>query len=68
MVVEEQKNDDHDYKPYETQLFFDMMMMVLCPGREREEKEWAKLFSDAGFSNYKISPFLGVRSLIEVCP
>ncbi|GMN39005.1 hypothetical protein TIFTF001_008227 [Ficus carica] len=69
MVVEDQKKaDDHDNKPYETQLFFDMLIMVLLPGRERQEKEWAKLFSDAGFSNYKITPILGVRSLIEVFP
>lgn len=69
MVVEEQKKaDDHENKAYETQLFFDMLLMVLLPGRERQEKEWAKLFSDAGFCNYKITPILGVRSLIEVFP
>ncbi|KAG5615447.1 hypothetical protein H5410_015271 [Solanum commersonii] len=30
-------------------------------GKERNEQEWAKLFSDAGFSDYKISPILGLR-------
>lgn len=62
---EEAKADDESY---ETQLFFDMLMMVLVTGRERNEKEWAKLFKDAGFSNYKITPILGLRSLIEVYP
>jgi hypothetical protein len=52
----------------ETQLFFDMLMMILATGKERNEKEWAKLFTDAGFSNYKINPVLGLRSLIEVYP
>ncbi|PSS14478.1 Trans-resveratrol di-O-methyltransferase [Actinidia chinensis var. chinensis] len=67
MKVENQKGDDHD-QSIETQLFFDMLMMTLTPGRERTEKEWAKLFSDAGFSDYKIIPILGLRSLIEVYP
>ena len=67
MKVENQKGDDHD-QSIETQLFFDMLMMTLTTGRERTEKEWAKLFSDAGFSDYKIAPILGLRSLIEVYP
>ncbi|XP_021830901.1 probable O-methyltransferase 3 [Prunus avium] len=65
MMVE---NKNTDKESGETQLFFDMMMMVLLKGKERNEKEWAKLFSDAGFSHYKITPCLGLRSLIEVYP
>ncbi|XP_020223920.1 probable O-methyltransferase 3 [Cajanus cajan] len=52
----------------QTKLFYDMEMMVLVTGKERDEKEWAKLFFSAGFSNYKITPVLGLRSLIEVYP
>ncbi|GMI80548.1 N-acetylserotonin O-methyltransferase [Hibiscus trionum] len=52
----------------ETQLFIDMVMMVLMTGKERNEEEWAKLFSEAGFSGYKIIPILGLRSVIEVYP
>ncbi|KAI3744118.1 hypothetical protein L1987_57194 [Smallanthus sonchifolius] len=52
----------------ETQLFFDMLMMTLMTGRERSEEDWAKLFVDAGFSDYKITPILRLRSLIEVYP
>nr|B0ZB57.1 RecName: Full=Probable O-methyltransferase 3; Short=HlOMT3 [Humulus lupulus]ABZ89567.1 O-methyltransferase 3 [Humulus lupulus] len=66
MKVENEKDEDDE--SYETQLFFDMLMMALVTGRERNEKEWAKLFKDAGFSNYKITPILGLRSLIEVYP
>ena len=70
MMVENKNNaivnDDED--SYETQLFFDLEMMVLVTGRQRNEKEWAKLFQDAGFTNYKITPILGLRSLIEVYP
>ncbi|CAK9144881.1 unnamed protein product [Ilex paraguariensis] len=65
IVLENKKGDDNYI---ETQLFFDMLMMVLVTGRERNEKEWAKLFYDAGFSDYKITPVLGLRSLIEVYP
>ncbi|KAF4397046.1 hypothetical protein G4B88_008892 [Cannabis sativa] len=66
MKVENEKDEDDE--SYETQLFFDMLMMALVTGKERNEKEWAKLFKDAGFSDYKITPILGLRSLIEVYP
>ncbi|KAL6329955.1 hypothetical protein AAG906_039870 [Vitis piasezkii] len=65
MMMENQKGDDESM---ETQLFFDMLMMILVTGQERNEKEWEKLFLDAGFSGYKITPILGLRSLIEVYP
>lgn len=65
MMMETQKGEDESI---ETQIFFDMLMMILVTGQERNEKEWAKLFSDAGFSNYKITPILGLRSIIEVFP
>ncbi|KAI3719734.1 hypothetical protein L6452_20638 [Arctium lappa] len=51
-----------------TQLFFDMLMMTLTTGKERTEKEWIKLLLVAGFSDYKFTPILGLRSLIEVYP
>lgn len=52
----------------ETKHFYDMEMMVLVTGKERNEKDWAQLFFSAGFNNYKITPVLGLRSLIEVYP
>ncbi|KAL3374202.1 hypothetical protein AABB24_005922 [Solanum stoloniferum] len=64
-VIDNQKGDD---KSFETQLFLDVLMMVHVSGKERNEQEWAKLFSDAGFSDYKISPILGLRSVIKVYP
>ncbi|CAN0896768.1 Probable O-methyltransferase 3 [Linum grandiflorum] len=65
MKVDNQKANDESI---ETQLFFDMLMMILVTGQERDEKEWAKLFVDAGFRDYKITPILGLRSIIEVYP
>lgn len=66
MVIENQSEDKNSTT---TQLCFDMMMMSLFnTGKERSLKEWKKLFSEAGFSSYKIIPILGVRSLIEVYP
>ncbi|XP_076931295.1 trans-resveratrol di-O-methyltransferase-like [Bidens hawaiensis] len=53
---------------FESQLYLDMLMMTCVTGKERSEKEWAKLFFDSGFSDYKITPVLGSRSLIEVYP
>ncbi|GLT70460.1 hypothetical protein SLA2020_425400 [Shorea laevis] len=58
--------DEHEIT--EAKLFFDMLMMVLVTGRERYEKEWEKLFLEAGFSHYKITPIFGLRSIIEVYP
>ncbi|XP_055815135.1 myricetin 7/4'-O-methyltransferase 2-like [Solanum dulcamara] len=46
----------------------DMLMMVLFAAKERIEKEWEKLFIEAGFIEYKIIPALGLRSLIEIYP
>ncbi|KAK8992022.1 hypothetical protein V6N11_044914 [Hibiscus sabdariffa] len=57
------KENDESLNMMETQLFFDMLMMVLQTGRERREEEWAKLFFAAGFSDYKITPILGDLSL-----
>ncbi|CAN0925998.1 Probable O-methyltransferase 3 [Linum grandiflorum] len=51
-----------------TLLLFDMIDMACAEGVIRTEKQWAKLFSDAGFSNYTISPVHGVRALIELYP
>lgn len=54
-------------KSRESQLFLDMLMMVVSGGMQREEHEWRKIFTDAGFSSYTIKG-MGLRSLIEVYP
>ncbi|KAI9086730.1 hypothetical protein K1719_031324 [Acacia pycnantha] len=66
-VIEDDKAD-YDDELVETQLQFDLALMTLVLGKERNEKEWAHLFSSAGFTTYKITPVLGIRSLIEVFP
>ncbi|KAH6764045.1 hypothetical protein C2S52_012938 [Perilla frutescens var. hirtella] len=65
IVVGDQKQDN---RATETQFFFDLQVMVQINGRERSEKDWANLFSTAGFKNYKITHVLGLRSVIEVFP
>jgi 2,7,4'-trihydroxyisoflavanone 4'-O-methyltransferase/isoflavone 4'-O-methyltransferase len=62
----DETSDDHDLT--ELQLNFDMVMLALFNGKEREKKEWEKLIYDAGFSSYKITPIWGFKSLIEVYP
>ncbi|GAU37950.1 hypothetical protein TSUD_269650 [Trifolium subterraneum] len=52
----------------ELQLHFDLVMMTLHNGKERNKKEWIKLIYDAGFTNYNITPICGFKSLIEVYP
>ncbi|XP_020084909.1 trans-resveratrol di-O-methyltransferase-like [Ananas comosus] len=43
-----------------------VLMMVVTSGKQRNEKEWNKLFTDAGYKEYKILNALGLRSVIEV--
>ncbi|KAJ0008190.1 hypothetical protein Pint_29591 [Pistacia integerrima] len=61
--------EDQSEGSIETQLCFDMVMMCTCnTGKERSVEEWKKLFLEAGFTHYKISSILGLRSLIELYP
>ncbi|KAF0906958.1 hypothetical protein E2562_013538 [Oryza meyeriana var. granulata] len=48
----------------------DALLLKRCrrKGMERDEKEWCKIFKEAGFTEYKISRVLGVRSIIKVFP
>lgn len=66
IVINDEEKCKHEMT--ETKLYFDVMMMCLVNGKERDEKEWKKLFFEAGFRDYKISPLFGLRSLIEVYP
>lgn len=52
----------------ETQLWLDLLMLTITTGKERNEKEWLRLFKEAGFNDYKIRPVLGLLSIIEVFP
>lgn len=65
VVIDEEKDEDDVTK---TKLFFDTLMMVLATGKERDKKEWEKLFLEAGFSHYKIVASYGMKSVIEVYP
>ncbi|KAL5730548.1 hypothetical protein ACHQM5_003354 [Ranunculus cassubicifolius] len=65
MVLDHKKGK---YESIESQLCFDMLMLTLVNGKERSETEWEKLFAEAGFTSYKITPGLGLRSIIEVFP
>ncbi|XP_022899362.1 trans-resveratrol di-O-methyltransferase-like [Olea europaea var. sylvestris] len=60
------RNNKEDHQHTETQLFSDLLMMVLFNGKERSEKEWEKLFFDAGYRGYKIAYELGLRSLVKL--
>lgn len=67
MIIETVVSEENK-KSYEGQIFLDIMMMVMQSGKERSQMEWEKLFFAAGFSDYKITPAFGDRSLIEVFP
>ncbi|RWR89624.1 trans-resveratrol di-O-methyltransferase-like protein [Cinnamomum micranthum f. kanehirae] len=55
-------------KTTETKLYADLPMMVHTGGKERDESQWLKIFMDAGFNQYNITPALGLRSVIELYP
>lgn len=60
--------DDKKEEESETQLLYDVLMMTVLTGKERSEKELAKIFLAAGFKTYNIHPLLKLRSLIELFP
>ncbi|KAK7295464.1 hypothetical protein RJT34_18373 [Clitoria ternatea] len=64
-VVINEKQEEH--KVTELKLLMDVNMACVN-GRERTEEEWKKLFIEAGFKDYKISPLTGYLSLIEIYP
>ncbi|KAK1626575.1 hypothetical protein QYE76_000890 [Lolium multiflorum] len=53
---------------YKDQVLFDLLMMVMTTGKERDEHEWRKIFMDAGFTHHKTRPVLGSMALIELYP
>ncbi|KAK2993244.1 hypothetical protein RJ640_015723 [Escallonia rubra] len=59
------ENEKQDIESLETQLMWDMLMMVVLAGKERNEKEWRKLFLDAGFNDYKIHSVHGLRQTYQ---
>ncbi|KAI5434938.1 hypothetical protein KIW84_021674 [Lathyrus oleraceus] len=44
------------------------ILKKLPAGKERNKKEWIELIFSASFSDYKITPVLGLRSVIEIYP
>lgn len=50
----------------EAQVSFDLLMMVITGGKERDEHEWGKIFMDAGFSHHKTRPVLGFMAITEL--
>ncbi|XP_057949812.1 trans-resveratrol di-O-methyltransferase-like [Malania oleifera] len=65
-MVIDVENDEHELA--ETKHLYDMVMMAFLTGKERSEKEWERVFLEAGFSHYKISAIFGVWYFIEVYP
>ncbi|RHN44412.1 Isoflavone 7-O-methyltransferase [Medicago truncatula] len=64
MVINEKKDEN---QVTQIKLLMDVNMACLN-GKERNEEEWKKLFIEAGFQDYKISPLTGFLSLIEIYP
>lgn len=52
----------------EAQFTLDLSMLVSCMGKEREKEEWKKIIEAAGFCDYKFTPVLGYRNVIEIYP
>lgn len=65
MVINQKKDEK---KITQMKLLMDVNMACLFNGKERNEEEWKKLFAEAGFPDYKISPLTGFLSVIEIYP
>ncbi|KAK7340645.1 hypothetical protein VNO77_21354 [Canavalia gladiata] len=65
-IVINDKQDEHLITGIK--LLMNVNMRCLVNGKERSEEEWKKLFVEAGFQEYKISPLTGVLSLVEIYP
>lgn len=59
---------DNQVNAMETQLLSDLLMLIVANGQERNESEWRDIIFKAGFTDYKITPLIGLRSVIEVYP
>lgn len=68
VLRENEEMNEEVFKSSETKLLIDMQMLAMVNGKERVEEEWNQLFLAAGFSYYKITPIVGLKSLIEVYP
>ncbi|BAT83282.1 hypothetical protein LR48_Vigan843s002600 [Vigna angularis] len=69
IVIENVINEGQDEQGVTgLKLALDVKITCLLNGKERREEEWEKLFVEAGFGSYKISPFTGCLSLIQICP
>ncbi|XP_072071310.1 isoflavone 7-O-methyltransferase isoform X2 [Arachis hypogaea] len=68
IILETVINEEQD-EPEITRLKYLMTLnMQIIHGRERTKEEWKNIFYEAGLYNYKIFPFTGYLSLIEVYP
>ena len=68
IMINEEK-DEHDVTT--TKLLLDAIndgFAHWVTGKERNQKEWDKLFLEAGFSHYKIVSSFDMKSLIVVYP
>ncbi|XP_060217300.1 myricetin 7/4'-O-methyltransferase 2-like [Lycium barbarum] len=68
MAMDDNSSPSSNEQLVQAQHFMDFIMRITYASKERTEKEWEKLFLDAGFSEYKVVTSLGLRSLIEIYP
>lgn len=59
--------ENHDQMTIETNLNYDIHMMVGCGSKERTRQEWHGVFEAAGFVNYKVHT-VGIYSIYELLP
>lgn len=59
---------DNYVSEVETQVLFDLLMLVTARGKQRNESEWRNIFTAAGFDHYKVTPLMALQSVIEVYP
>ena len=65
-IAIDETSDDRELT--ELKMDYDLVMLTMFNGKERDRKEWEKVIYDAGFSSYDITPICGFKSLIQLYP
>ncbi|XVE68086.1 hypothetical protein DITRI_Ditri09bG0041200 [Diplodiscus trichospermus] len=68
IIVESVLQPDGNGRYNETDLEFDLTMLLVLYGKERTEVEWKKLLEEGGFPSYKIIQIPATQSIIEAYP
>ena len=63
-IVMDGKTDEHEL--LEAKLSFDLLTMACQTGKWRSQKDWEKIFLEAGFTRCKVTPIFGLKHFLHM--